>query len=124
MLLLHDTQGDYIQGSTIGNDDTKKNKVGLVMGHAYTVLKAQELSNGVKLIKIRNPWGRETYKGPWEDKSELWTDALREEVGLVVDYRDGIFWTDIDTYVQNFKYTKVSYNADGWASSKFLKIDD
>ena len=68
------------------------------MGHAFTVLEAKELSNGVKLIKVRNPWGKEKYHGPWSDRSDKWTNALKDEVDLVVDNQDGIFWTDIDTY--------------------------
>merc|ERR1711916_192348 len=31
--------------------------IGLVEGHAYTVLDARTTSTGVKVVKIRNPWG-------------------------------------------------------------------
>jgi len=43
---------------------------GLVGGHAYTTLGVVELSNGVKLVKARNPWSSERYTGPWNDKDE------------------------------------------------------
>ena len=46
---------------------------GLVSGHAYSLLAAKELSNGVRLVKLRNPWGRFEWKGAWSDNSELWT---------------------------------------------------
>ena len=85
------------------------------MGHAFTVLKAQELSNGVKLIKVRNPWGREKYHGPWSDESELWTPKLAKEVDLKKDNRDGIFWIDIATYIKHFYRTNISYDATEWA---------
>ena len=59
------------------------------MGHAYTVLEAKELTQGpkkgTKLIKVRNPWGKEKYNGPWSDKSDLWDDLSIEEVDLVDD---------------------------------------
>lgn len=49
--------------------------------HAYTILGTYTLSNGVQLVKIRNPWGREKYHGPWSDDSELWTPVFEREVG-------------------------------------------
>ena len=59
------------------------------MGHAYTVLEAKQLTKGpkrgTKLIKVRNPWGSETYNGPWSDKSNLWDAQSKEEVDLVDD---------------------------------------
>jgi len=49
---------------------------GLVAYHAYTLLAAFKLSNGVKLIKMRNPWGKETYTGPYCDTCSDWTPEL------------------------------------------------
>ena len=124
LLLSHDSSGDYIQAGTEGDNDQQQNAVGLAMGHAYTVLEAKQLTNGTKLIKVRNPWGRETYNGPWSDKSDKWDAQSKKEVDLVVDSEDGLFWTDIDTYLANFEYTSINYDARGWAESKFLMIDD
>ena len=31
---------------------------GLVKGHAYSLLQVKTVSTGVKLLNIRNPWGR------------------------------------------------------------------
>jgi len=69
------------------------------MGHAFTVLEAKTLSTGVRLVKCRNPWGQEKYHGPWSDESNLWNEKLKREVNLVVNTKDGIFWTDIGTYI-------------------------
>ena len=38
---------------------------GMVQGHAYTVLDTFDF--GVKLYKIRNPWGSENYVGDYSD---------------------------------------------------------
>ena len=43
------------------------------MGHAYVALKAIELSNGARLIQMRNPWGSERYKCDYSDSSTKWT---------------------------------------------------
>ena len=43
---------------------------------------------------------------------------------MVVDEYDGLFWIDIDTYLENFRKTNINYDPYGWAESKFLMIDD
>ena len=63
----------------------------LVTGHAYSMLGAVKLSNGVQLVKLRNPWGREVYSGPYSDDSSDWTDALKAEAGMVAA-DDGTFF--------------------------------
>lgn len=46
---------------------------GLHMRHAYGLVKAREvtLNTGrkVRLVRIRNPWGRGEWKGAWSDDS-------------------------------------------------------
>jgi len=51
----------------------ESNPDGLIHGHAYTFLGTVQLSNGVKLAHVRNPWGKEEYTGPWSDKDSKWT---------------------------------------------------
>ena len=67
------------------------------MMHAYSVRAVKTLSNGVRLVEVRNPWGSEKYKGPWSDSSDKWTAKFKEEVGFE-KRNDGIFWCDLDTY--------------------------
>ena len=62
---------------TPGVDDSYVNECGLSQNHAYVVLGAIELSNGDKVVKMRNPWGYERYKCDYSDTSALWTPALR-----------------------------------------------
>jgi len=31
-----------------------------------------------KLLKMRNPWARETYEGPWHDLDKRWTPSLKK----------------------------------------------
>ena len=52
---------------------------GLVAGHAYSVIQAMEVSDGMvgtgptfKLLQLRNPWGSFEWKGAWSDKSSMW----------------------------------------------------
>lgn len=70
-----------MMAATPGESDTNANNEGFVSNHAYVILGVKQLSNGVRLVKLRNPWGSERYTGPWSDNSDLWTDALRAEAG-------------------------------------------
>lgn len=81
------------------------------------------LSNGTKLVKIRNPWGAERYKGPWSDKDSRWTQKFKEEVGWA-DKNDGIFYADLDTYFKHFSETWVNYKTDKMSRAAFLMLND
>lgn len=61
-------------GTPLGTGtDKDQNELGVAYMHAYTMLDTLTLSNGQRLIKMRNPWGSETYNGPWGDDSAKWT---------------------------------------------------
>ena len=103
ILSTADAGDDIITAATPGggnHDITWEN--GLAHSHAYTVVGVKTLSNGVQLVKMRNPWGSEGYSGPWSDGSSEWTDELKAEVDLVQDTRDGFFWIDIGNYKASF----------------------
>ena len=55
-------------GSFYGTgNNQEQNAVGLAYSHAYSVQEAITLSNGVRLLALRNPWGRETFNGTYSD---------------------------------------------------------
>ena len=62
--------------AALNSSDMKK--VGLVDAHAYSLISAQEikvprsLGSRVRLVKVRNPWGKKEWGGDWSDKSKLW----------------------------------------------------
>ena len=73
-----DENRDIMTCGTAGEgDDSKQNKVGLAKSHAYTVLGVVEVTDSrgqkTRLVKMRNPWGKETYKGPWCDSCHEWS---------------------------------------------------
>jgi hypothetical protein len=84
---------------------------GLVSGHEYSLLDLHELSNGVKLAQVRNPWGSENYKGPWSDKSSLWTAAFKAEVGWT-DADDGKFFLPYESYYNQFSDTTMAFTGE------------
>ena len=66
----------------------------------------------VKLMKLRNPWGKVEWKGDWSDRSYLWTDALRNAVGGHSVADDGIFFMAYEDFIWKFKATSLCANAD------------
>ena len=73
---------------------TKKNQEkiekidGVILSHAYTLISAHTVMNGVKLLKLRNPWGKDEWTGAWSDKWTGWTSELKREL-KVVEADDG-----------------------------------
>ena len=59
----------------------------------------------VKLIKVRNPWGRIEWTGAWSDKSVEWnqlTEKMKSSLDFKVDLKDGQFWMTFDDFYSNF----------------------
>jgi hypothetical protein len=56
---------------------TGKETMGLVPGHAYTLIAAKQSSSGHRLLKLRNPWGETEWTGAWCDDCPLWTDQMQ-----------------------------------------------
>jgi hypothetical protein len=46
---------------------------GILANHAYTLISAHKVSNGAKVLKLRNPWGNKEWTGAWSDKWTGWT---------------------------------------------------
>jgi hypothetical protein len=83
LLQAYDNEKYVLAASTPGKDkettndtEDRKKETGLVLGHAYTLTACLEV-NGVKLCRLRNPWGYREWLGDWSDKSPLWTDEMK-----------------------------------------------
>ncbi|ELU07186.1 hypothetical protein CAPTEDRAFT_98040 [Capitella teleta] len=80
---------------------------GLYAGHAYSVtniIQATVDGDVIQLIRLRNPWGRDEWKGAWSDYSPEWrkmTETMRKKIGLVKD-DDGEFWMAFKDFVKEF----------------------
>ncbi|KAK6480480.1 calpain-6 [Huso huso] len=88
---------------------------GLVKGHAYSVtdVRKARLGQGLMsffkaeklfMIKMRNPWGKQEWNGPWSDSSEEWEkvgSSERENMGVTVK-DDGEFWMAFDDWCKYF----------------------
>lgn len=109
-----DDRGFLISGETPGYDDQteggggKDAPDGLVPGHAYSIIEVKE-GLGVRLLKIRNPWGKYEWGGDWSDQSELWTEEMIEHFHPVFDTNDGTFWMCFEDFIMNFDSVNICH---------------
>eukprot|EP00731_Ephydatia_muelleri_P022871 Em0015g454a len=80
---------------------------GLVKGHAYSITGTTEVEvqgSSVRLIRIRNPWGKKEWNGDWSDASPKWkllpSNKRTELQGNVQE--DGEFWMSFEDFCKNF----------------------
>jgi len=133
-LMYADSVGYVLTASTLGKDTETKDKdgkdigSGLVPGHAYSLIAVQELSNGAKLLLMRNPWGTKEWDGAYSDKSANWTPKLRAEVADTKhDFNnksDGLFWMRMEDMLVHFDRISIcacrtpGYHPQPWKESR------
>jgi len=85
---------------------------GMISGHAYSLIGAYlEESSGLRLLKLRNPWGTGEWTGDWSDDSDKWTAETRKLVDFT-EADDGIFHMCFDDYVKNYVTTSICVTVD------------
>ncbi|XP_059144813.1 calpain-15-like [Physella acuta] len=106
----------FLMGASCGSGNMNANEedfssVGLRAKHAYSILDVQDLE-GNKLIRLRNPWGRYSWKGNWSDGSPSWqtvTEEGRRKL-MAVGEEQGVFWmqfSDLMRYFDSIDICKI-----------------
>ncbi|XP_072483037.1 calpain-6 [Notamacropus eugenii] len=125
-LLKAYNRGGLISCSILPAVDNERQGIteqGLVRGHAYSVTDIRKLRIGGRLlayfkseklfmIRMRNPWGKREWNGPWSDSSEEWqgvTAVEKKNMGLNVT-DDGEFWMAFDDWCKNFTDVDICRN--------------
>ncbi|KAH7827515.1 putative calpain-7 [Monocercomonoides exilis] len=93
---------------------TEEERVGLLSFHAYAVLAAKEVK-GWRLLQLKNPWGRNRWKGAFSATDcEHWTKEMEEAIGYsreaALRTDDGIFWIDFASVLVYFDFSNFSWN--------------
>ena len=78
---------------------------GLATNHAYTLIGAFE-TGGVRLVKIRNPWGQYEWNGAWNDNDPNWTDEMKGATNFSAG-NDGEFFLSIEDFKEEFGDTTI-----------------
>ena len=123
----------------VGEEDQLDSK-GLVTLHAYSVTDLVELHDvaigkqlkmtdfiGVikpqcrdrieclRLVQIRNPWGKREWTGDWGGKSDKWTKSIIDQMPSYAE-RDlkGKFWMELGDFVHRFSEIEVAKTHQDW----------
>ena len=65
----HLSAGDVMTCGSTSGSDSHSDKWGVVLGHEYTISKVLTLKDGTRLVRARNPWGRDSYMGHYSSES-------------------------------------------------------
>lgn len=96
-----------------------KISVGIIQGHAYTIINAHEI-NGEKVLEMRNPWGdKNEWNGRWGDNSDTWTPVLKKKYKMEKPQPDGRFFMPFKDYLDYFDQISVCYYEDDFILSSF-----
>ena len=90
-----------------------KRSNGIVAGHAYSVLRVEEIGN-TKLLQLRNPWGKFEWNGEWSDTSVKWKENpyIRMRLGFEKK-EDGVFWMSWFDFQTIFTDVDVCHRSTG-----------
>lgn len=104
--------------------------------HAYSILGTFELKNSggqltldnrgdhdVKLVKLRNPWGKGEWQQDWSDRSRLW-ERVSAQTKQQLGYNqkdEGIFFMAYEQFYKYYSDFQLCYYHDSFQYS-FLPI--
>ena len=107
---IADQNNCLISCSTNANQSIEK--VGLVEGHAYSLVSFHQITSSqgktVYLFRIRNPWSQGEWSGDWSDKSKLWDENTKNQVNFK-DKEDGIFFMNDIDFFKYFTHVEICY---------------
>ena len=86
--------------------------MGLRPRHSYSVLDVVDI-DGLRLVRLRDPWGRQAWKGDWSDRSKLWTPALAARL-TPQGGSEGLFWIALPDLLKYFDTVDVSKYREHW----------
>lgn len=94
---------------------------GLSTMHAYSVIGTAEYE-GMKFVKLRNPWGKTDWKGKWSEKSKEWSKSgwPLEEVKRALGHK----FEDNGEFVMTCKSVSWSYHSHKRVTICLLTTDD
>ncbi|KIH90435.1 hypothetical protein SPBR_00014 [Sporothrix brasiliensis 5110] len=89
---------------------------GIVEQHAYSVMRAIEM-DGVRLVLLKNSWGRHEWRGAWSDGSKEWTadwiQKLKHRFG-----DDGSFWISYEDLLRKYQaFDRTRLFGDDWTTA-------
>lgn len=120
--LLSFKEAGFLAGASCSPDNERHAQAqGLQTMHAYSVLDVR-VESGHRLVKMRNPWGKESWRGDWSHGSNRWTPELRRR--LRPDAAEGgvfwISWEDCIRFFREIDVCKVRPQEHGWMEARLF----
>tara|TARA_B110001450_G_C17578375_1_gene463822 strand:+ start:252 stop:704 length:453 start_codon:yes stop_codon:yes gene_type:complete len=99
----------------------------MISGHAYGVIGAVTLKggahDGMRMIKTRNPWGKNMYDGPWSEKSSDWTPEYRKQADDYGTVNIGDIWLPVKYWSEFYANITVNLFRDDWKTTAVQGAD-
>ena len=83
-------------------------KNGIIKSHCYAILDCVDYVKGLKLLKLRNPWGfTNNAGGAWSNESKKWTPKVLKKLKHEIK-DDGVFWISLGDFIKSFTGIEIS----------------
>mmetsp|Transcript_16325 Transcript_16325/g.20695 ORF Transcript_16325/g.20695 Transcript_16325/m.20695 type:complete len:211 (-) Transcript_16325:1267-1899(-) len=126
-ITMHVAAGDLLTAGTMQGHDTDADPWGIVLGHAYTIAGVKILSDGTRLVRARNPWGKDSFRGQYGATASAYTPNWSTFVAEVPDAEnedDGYVYMTPDQVRVSFKRLSANFNTEKMHFDYYLKFDD
>jgi len=92
--------------------------MGIFQNHAYGLIDVQEVE-GHRLLRLRNPWGKEEWNGAWSDDAPEWTPELLAYFEYSGE-NDGTFFMEFSDWCNEFNQCLCAHVIEPkWSVQKF-----
>ena len=103
----------FVMSASVSRKRDEEDTYGLPNNHAYTILgtaviKTPTGDDRARLIRIRNPWGVDSYNGPWNDNDNRWNAMTMPQVPDFKKANDGTFFIEENDFVKAFSRFDIS----------------
>jgi len=116
------------EAEVIYEEESKGDNSKVTDDHAFAILDIFDTRDSkgrdVRLLKIRNPWGKFDQKGDpdikwegnWAENSSLWTSNLKQTVSFGQE-DGGVFFMDLEEFQKNFENVSICQIRDNFEST-------
>ena len=126
--MLHANENNWAMAASAGQTKTSSKMLqtlGLIGSHSYACLGVVlvGLTEEVRLVKLRNPWGNCEWSGDWSVDSDCWTDETKLQSGFST-LECGVFYMHITDFCKHFSRVQICLVNDEYLYvSKMYKQD-
>ena len=99
-------------GSDVNVEENEYELMGLIRNHSYSILDVKDVSAN-RLLRLRNPWGRYSWRGAWSDYSDNWTPALKRLLSPNSS-SEGLFWMSFEDVLRYFGTVDICKIRSDW----------